>query len=282
MADLIPTQRIDLLQAFLKVYWFAPPVALWRAVEARAVAQQQFCAPLLDLGCGHGRFTMVVFGADRPIIVGCDLSHTHLITARDGGAYQTVALADGHRIPHSSGAFATVLSNSVLEHIYDPSPVLWEIARVLQAGGRIIITVPSDRFHSYLATSKKHRVADQLGMAAAYDAAVDQQLRHYHYHTPNEWARLFQAAGLQLVYVTYYMAPEATAVWDRMNQRYGVNRRSIFSVLVSPRLRRLGYQRLVAWTLPNLLNRRLRPYYEMNVAPGETGAGLLLVAEKAT
>jgi hypothetical protein len=78
------------------------------------------------------------------------------------------------------------------------------------------------------------------------------------------------------------MAPEATAAWDRMNQRYGVGRRSLFSVLVSPRLRRLGYQRLVAWTLPHLLNRRLRPYYEMNVSPGETGAGLLLVAEKAT
>jgi SAM-dependent methyltransferase len=281
MSDRIPTQPIDLLQAFLELYWFAPPVALWRAVEARAVAQQQFYEPMLDLGCGHGRFAAVLFGSDRSVSIGCDLLRYQLTTARDGGAYQTVMLADGHHLPHPSAAFTTVLSNSVLEHIPEPLPVIREITRVLTPGGRLMITVPSDRFHNYLATSRKHRATGQLGLAAAYDAAIDQQLRHFHYHTPNEWARMFQVAGLVLVHVSYYMAPEATAVWDRMNQRYGVGRRSWFSILVSPRLRRLGYQRLLARALPRLFEQRLRPYYEMGVAPGETGAGLLLVAEKA-
>jgi SAM-dependent methyltransferase len=270
-----------LLQAFLKLYWFAPPVALWRAVEARAVTRQHFYAPTLDFGCGHGRFGVAIFGPNRVITAGCDLLHRQLTAARNGGAYQIVARADGHHLPHSSSTFATVLSNSVLEHIPNPIPVLTEIARVLQVGGRVIITVPSDRFHNYLTASQKHRATGQLGLAAAYDAAIDQQLQHYHYHTPNEWARLFQATGLELIYVNYYMAPAATAAWDRMNQRYGVGRRSLFSILVSPRLRRLGYQHLIAWLLPRLLDRRLRPYYQMDLAPGETGAGLLLVAEKA-
>jgi SAM-dependent methyltransferase len=245
------------------------------------VAQQQFYEPMLDLGCGHGRFAAVLFGSDRSVSIGCDLLRYQLTTARDGGAYQTVMLADGHHLPHPSAAFTTVLSNSVLEHIPEPLPVIREITRVLTPGGRLMITVPSDRFHNYLATSRKHRATGQLGLAAAYDAAIDQQLRHFHYHTPNEWARMFQVAGLVLVHVSYYMAPEATAVWDRMNQRYGVGRRSWFSILVSPRLRRLGYQRLLARALPRLFEQRLRPYYEMGVAPGETGAGLLLVAEKA-
>lgn len=282
MADFIPTQPTDLLQTFLKLYWFAPPVALWRAVEARAVARQQFYAPMLDLGCGHGRFAMVIFGDNRPITNGCDLQHVQLIAARDSRAYQTLSLADGHRLPHTSSAFATVFTNSVLEHIPDPSPVLRQVARVLKAGGRLVFTVPSDRFHSFLATSRKHRATGQVGLAVAYDAAVDKQLQHYHYHTPSEWARLLQSAGLELVHEAYYMAPAATAAWDRMNQQYGIGRRSWFSVLVSPRLRRLGYQRLVAWMLPRLLDRRLRPYYEMDLVPGETGAGLLLVAQKAT
>lgn len=280
MSDLIRTQRIDLLQTFLELYWFAPPVALWRAVEARAVAQQHFHAPMLDLGCGYGRFAVVIFGADRSIAAGCDLLRDQLIAASNGGAYRTVALADGHKLPYASGEFATVLSNSVLEHIPDPSPVLREIARVVKIGGRLIITVPSDRFHHYLPISKQHRATGQLGMAAAYNAAVDQQLQHYHYHTPNQWARLFQTVGLELVQETYYMAAEATAVWDRMNHRFGIGRRSVYSVLVSPRLRQLGYQRVVARFVPRLLDRRLRLCYEMDVAPGETGAGLLLVAEK--
>jgi len=282
MADLNPTQTTDLLQTFLELYWFAPPVALWRAVEARAVARQHFNAPLLDFGCGHGRFSTVIFGTQRPITAGCDLLHAQLIAARDSGAFQSVARADGHRLPYAAGTFASVLSNSVLEHIPDPLPVLRQIARVLQTGGRLVVTAPSDRFHEYLGTSRKHRSTGQPGLAAAYNAAVDQQFQHYHYHTPNEWARLFQTAGLELLHETYYMAPGATVVWDRMNQQYGVGRRSLFSILVSPRLRRLGYQRVVARVLPRLLGRRLRSYYEMDVAPGETGAGLLLVAEKAS
>jgi SAM-dependent methyltransferase len=281
MADLIPTQSTDFLRTFLALYWFAPPVALWRAVEARVVARQRFYAPMLDFGCGHGRFAGAVFGTDRPIAAGCDLLFLQLAIARNSGAYRTLALADGHHLPYPAGAFATVFSNSVLEHIPNPAPVVLEVARVLQPGGQFVITVPSDRFHDYLAISQKHRARDQRGLAAAYNAAVDQQLQHYHYHTTNEWARLFYGAGLQLVYHVYYMAPAAAALWDRMNNRYGINRRSYFSILVSPRLRRLGYQRLVARLLPRLLDKRLRPYYEMDLAPSETGAGFLLVAEKA-
>jgi SAM-dependent methyltransferase len=280
MADLIPTQPTDLLRTFLKHYWFAPPVALWRAVEARAVVRQRFYAPVLDLGCGHGRFARVIFGANRAVRVGCDLLQFQLAAARDGGAFQTVVRAAGERLPHPSAAFATILANSVLEHIPDPTSVLREAGRVLRVGGRLIITVPSDRFHDYLAVSQQHRAAGQRGLAAAYDAAIDQKLGHYHYHKPSQWARLLHFAGLELVHQSYYMAPVATAAWDRMNQQYGVGRRSLFSILASPRLRRLGYQRVVAWVLPRILERRMRRFYEMELAPGETGGGLLLVAEK--
>jgi SAM-dependent methyltransferase len=280
MADLIPIQRTDLLRTFLELYWFAPPVGFWRAVEARAVAQQCFYSPMLDLGCGHGRFAVVIFGTDRSVTAGCDLSPAQLTAARNAAVYRTIALGDGHRLPYASSTFSTVLCNSVLEHIPDPSPVLGEIGRVLSSGGRLVLTVPSDRFHTYLPISRQHRAAGQWGMAAAYDAAVDQQLEHYHYYTPHHWGRLFRTAGLELVQEAYYMAAEAAAVWDRMNQRFGIGRRSAFSLLVSPRLRRLRYQSFVARLMPRFLDRRLRTFYEMDVAPGETGAGLLLVAEK--
>jgi SAM-dependent methyltransferase len=235
---------------------------------------------MLDLGCGHGRFTAIVFGTNQYITVGCDLLRYQLVTARDSGAYRTVTLADGERLPHASDAFATVLANSVLEHIPNPVPILEEVARVLQVGGRVIITCPSDRFHDYLATSQRHRATGLQGLAVAYNTAIDQRFGHYHYNTPSEWARLLQSVGLGLVEERYYMAPAATATWDRMNHRFGVGRRSFFSILVSPRLRRLGYQRLVARILPHILEEYLRVYYEMDLAPGETGAGLLLIAER--
>lgn len=280
MADCIPTQSADLLRTFLELYWFAPSVALWRAVEARAVARRCFARPMLDFGCGHGRFAVAIFGTNRPIDAGCDLLDFQLKVARECGAYRTVAHADGHHLPYPGAAFATVFSNSVLEHIPDPTPVLSEIARVLQWEGRLIITVPSDFFHHYLDIPRKYRAQGQMGLAAAYNAAIDARLEHYHYHTPQEWAELFGRCGLELVDQAYYMAPAAAATWDRLNYRYGVSRRSWFSILVSPRFRRLGYQSLLARWLPGILQRRLNPYYEMGLSAGEKGAGLLLVAQK--
>ena len=269
-----PAMTDTTLLAFLRQYWFAPPVALWRAVEARTVARHPLRPPILDLGCGHGRFATVALARYRPLAAGCDLLHHQLRVARQTGSYRTLAQADGHHLPYADATFATVLSNSVLEHIPDPSPVLVQAARVLQKGGQLVITVPSDHFHAHLAGPRAP------AQAAAHQAAVDRQFAHYHYHTPDEWGRLFRRAGMDLVTYVYYMPPPSAALWDRMNRRYGIGRRSFFSLLTSPRLRPLGYQALIARWLPRLLERRLRPYYEMDPAPGETGAGLLLVAAR--
>jgi len=50
------------LDAFLERYWFAPPVALWRSIEAHALSEMDFPAPMLDFGCGDGMFTEAIFG----------------------------------------------------------------------------------------------------------------------------------------------------------------------------------------------------------------------------
>lgn len=261
------TQQIDLAH-FIQLYWFAPPVALWRAVEARAVARQSYQSPLLDFGCGHGRFALAVFGQGA-VYVGCDLLHFQLAEARRVGAHQILLAADGHRLPYPDGAFASVFSNSVLEHIPQPLPVLTELGRVLRPGGRLIITAPSDHLHEFL-------TADD----AAYRAEIDRRLQHFHYHTPAEWANLLQQAGLQPIDHHYYMTPAATRAWDRLNQQFGIGRRSLFSLLVSPRFRFLGYQKLLARWLPAWLDSRLRPWYEQQVASGQVGGGLLLVAAR--
>jgi hypothetical protein len=66
-----------------------------------------------------------------------------------------------------------------------------------------------------------------------------------------------------------------------MNSRYGIGeRRSAWNLLVSPRLRQLGYQRLLRHLIVKHLSNRWRPYYEMDVDAGETGGGLLIVAER--
>ncbi len=265
---MISTQQTDLTY-FLEFYWFAPPVALWRAVEARAVARLCYRAPLLDFGCGHGRFATAVFGRRGAVAVGCDLLAFQLADAGQSGTYQRVHRADGHRLPYPDGAFATGFANSVLEHIPDPAPVLAELGRVLRPQGRLVATVPSDRFHDYL---------DAASSDPVDRAEVDRRLQHHHYHTPAEWADLLARAGLRLVEHRYYMSPEATAAWQRLNRQFGIGRRSLFSLLVSPRFRFLGYQSLLARWLPRWLDGRLRPFYHQVVPEGGDGGGLLWVA----
>ncbi len=282
----------DYLTELLTAYWFAPPVALWRAVELRVAAEERYERPLLDLGCGDGLVGQAVFGTGGYVDVGLDPWVDQLRRAAQSGVYRHVDLADGHHLPYPDGTFATVFSNSVLEHIPDVRLVVREVGRVLgcpapaegRTGGRFIFTVPSDAFRLLLDGYARRMEAGDVPGAEAYAAGVDARLEHCHYHTPTEWQHLLAAAGMTLVKARYYIPKEVERLWDRLNGLYGVcsigQRRSAWGLLVSPRLRFLGYQALLRRVVVWSLSRRWRPYYEMDVPPGEKGGGLLLVARR--
>jgi ubiquinone/menaquinone biosynthesis C-methylase UbiE len=50
-----------------------------------------------------------------------------------------LAEADARRLPFPDGAFDLVISNSVLHHLADPTPLLDEIARVAGEPGRVLV-----------------------------------------------------------------------------------------------------------------------------------------------
>ena len=265
----------DYLADFLHRYWFAPPVALWRSIEAKALSTLNYPAPMLDFGCGDGLYTEAIFGKQARIF-GNDIAKGELPTARDSGVYTNgVQFADGHALPYATGAFGSVYSNSVVEHIPDPHQVLPELSRVLRPGGLLILTVPSDKFRGLLdgVTSAPNPQA-----AEAYATHIDTLLAHHHYHTPNEWRALYDAVGLDLIEARYYISPETEQKWDQMNREYGIGGRSLFNLLASPRLRPLGYQGFMRQQVVQQLTPKLRPFYEAKVTGA--GGGLLVVGKK--
>ncbi len=279
MSDTTNTLRVhrdkDFLSDFLKRYWFAPPVALWRSIEAKALSALDFPAPMLDFGCGDGLFTEAIFGK-QPGIFGCDIARAELPSARDSGVYACgVQFADGHHLPYRDGAFGTVYSNSVIEHIPDPQNVLPELARVLRPDGLLVLTVPSDQFRELL---DGVRTAPTKEAAEHYARSVDELLAHYHYHTADEWRVLLATVNVRLIGAHYYVSPESEQLWDRMNREYGTGRRSLFNMLASPRLRPLGYQALMARQVHNWLIAKLRPYYDAHAS--DRGGGLLVIGRK--
>ena len=279
----MPDPSHDYLTLLLDRYWFAPPVALWRAIELRTLAAETFPRPILDVGCGDGLIAQALFRHDPPIEVGFDPWADQVRKAPETGVYAAVQQAVGHAMPYADGAFGSVLSNSVLEHIPDLDPVLAEVARVVRPGGRVLFTVPSDAFRTLLAGYRQRAAAGDRAGAEAYAAGIDAWLSHYRYPAPGEWDAMLSRVGLQLVRTTYYVPAEAMTLWDRGNATYGVHPGvglPFFRWLASPRLRGLGYQRWVRRWVVRKLSRRWRTAYDMDVPAGEVGGGLLVVGEK--
>ena len=276
----------DYLVDLLDAYWFAPPVALWRAIELRAAARTTFRSPLLDLGCGDGLVGHALFGTQGSVYAGLDPWMAQLERAAELGVYRHVHQGLGHALPYRDRCFATVFSNSVLEHIPDPDPVLREVSRVLRLGGQFVFTVPSDAFRRMLDGYWLRLSAGDPQGAESYANAVDEQLEHHHYHAPDEWEIILSRAGMVLLHAEYYMPLDATRLWDRVDKRFGGSRRlgrpmgRVWRALASPRFRSLGHQRLLRRLVVAHFGRRWRPYYLMELELGAKGGGLVIVAQR--
>jgi SAM-dependent methyltransferase len=242
--------------------------ALLRAVEARFYADLPFVEPVLDLGCGDGHFGAV--GLPRPPKVGLDPWAGPLAEARRRGAYRLLTHADGRRMPFADAAFATVVSNSVLEHIPDVEPVLAEVARVLRPGGHFYFCVPGPNFLPFLSVGRFLDRVRLRSLGDAYRALFNRISRHHHCDGVEVWQERLAEAGLQLERSWPYFSRRALAALEWGH----------YLGLPSLLCKRLT-GRWVLWPSRanlRLVERLLRPLYEEPL-PNE-GAYLFFVAHR--
>jgi SAM-dependent methyltransferase len=243
--------------------------ALLRAVEARFYQDLlPLEEPVLDLGCGDGHFASVAF--PRPLAAGIDPAAAALHEARQRGAYSVLARSLGDALPFGRERFATVVSNSVLEHIPEVEPVLAEIARVLRPGGRLIFCVPGDHFTELLFFTQLFSRLRFTGLARAYEAYFNRISRHHHCDGPQVWQARLARAGLALTASFAYFSAQALHALD-LGHYLGA------PSLIAKKL--FGRWILVParWNLA-LTERWLRPLYEEPLPA--VGAYLFFVAEK--
>ncbi|HUO97722.1 MAG TPA: metalloregulator ArsR/SmtB family transcription factor [Rhizomicrobium sp.] len=120
-----------------------------REVEA-AIVKHLAAEPiqqLLDAGTGTGRM-LELLAPHAKRAVGVDVSQEMLTIARDklmrgNLAHCQVRLADTYRLPFDSGGalagFDAVVFHQVLHYLDDPAAAVLEAARVMRAGGRMLI-----------------------------------------------------------------------------------------------------------------------------------------------
>jgi ubiquinone/menaquinone biosynthesis C-methylase UbiE len=207
----------DLFVKFLRVYAFQPATAFWRAVEVDAL--RNFVPSTgygLDLGCGDGKLTAIVFDGNRGkglSLVGIDGDADETRQAPRSFPYARVHTCWASNIPEPSNSFDHVISNSVLEHIQDIDGTIEEVARLLKTGGTFLFTVPSPGFHHCLYGSLNPR-----GSRGDYLQEMDKRLAHYRYWNAEQWREVLARYDLILTKQVEYFHCQEVRRWESISR----------------------------------------------------------------
>lgn len=165
--------RADAAQAYFRAHaaeWdrirklHTPDEAVEQAIRA-ALADIPFRS-LLDLGTGTGRM-LELFGPDVERGLGIDLSLDMLQFARDrldraGLRNCSVRQGDLYDLPLANDTFDVVILHQVLHFLEDGVRAIKEAARVLRAGGRLLVVDFAPHEEEFLREQFAHR---RLGFA---------------------------------------------------------------------------------------------------------------------
>jgi SAM-dependent methyltransferase len=199
----------------LERYLRAAPIslALERAIEARWISSLPLVDPVLDVGCGDGLFAERTFA--RHLAVGVDRNPAELAIAQTQRIYRGLVAADAARLPFAAGSFASVISNSVLEHLADLPATLGEIRRVMRPHARFWFSVPSPLYGKLLFHATLLRSAGLSGLSRRYEELVNVRLqKNLHCYGVDRWRELLELAGLRLVRYDSYLPRRVMFVND--------------------------------------------------------------------
>jgi len=150
----------------------------------------------------------------QSVLAGVDLDAGALVHARQRRVHRHLVAASAGRMPFRSACFRTIVANSVLEHIPDLEAALGECCRLLEPGGRLLMTAPSHRFGDMLLGST---VCHRLGLsrlAAGYRRWFNARSRHFHTDSAEAWKSRLIRHGFRVERHGYYLTPRALRVFD--------------------------------------------------------------------
>jgi SAM-dependent methyltransferase len=195
---LSPIEILAGYDAVSELYPNVPSLLLWRAWEYAAYQRFALSEPVLDVGCGDGRYFQLVWPQIRDV-VGVDMEPNVAEMAMRSGVYRSVYVAPAHQIPTENETFASAFANCSLEHMDYLSNVLEDIYRSLRPGASFLLSVVTDSLIEWNA----------LPLAIARLGDIDRarvlqnDYQEYHHYvnpfSPKVWIKHLEEAGFDVL-----------------------------------------------------------------------------------
>jgi len=192
--EIHPDQLRQSFEAVAGLYPYQPSLSLWRAWEHAVYQEHDLPGPVLDLGCGDGRFFTLLW-PERGDVIGLDRNAVALAVAAREKGYRLVCQSDAVLLPFEEESFGSVFSNCVLEHLQDPLPVLREVHCCLRPGGKFLFSVITKQLVDWIAppwhalsSDSSHRFRTDSDLWTTYHS-IEKAL------SAEEWRCALEAAG---------------------------------------------------------------------------------------
>jgi SAM-dependent methyltransferase len=195
--QLSPKQVLQAYDEVATLYPTVPSLTMWRAWELAAYREFRLIEPVLDIGCGDGRFFRLAWPKIRDV-VGVDADAAVVALAKASGVYRQVtqAPADAANLPEAG--FGSAFANCSLEHMDNLDAVLGNIARALPRGAPFLLSVCTREYAEWNTFAGIVRIAGFPKVAESIEKGF---IDFHHFVNPltlEQWCDRVAAAGFSV------------------------------------------------------------------------------------
>jgi glycosyltransferase involved in cell wall biosynthesis len=153
---------------------------IWSGIE-RHVGNR-----VLEVGAGTGNMTRLLYGRELVVATDKEIPYVHMLAngfrRRPGIEVEQLDLGSDSMLALARHRFDTIVCLNVLEHIEDDVAALKRMYSILEPGGKLLLYVPADQ---------------------KLYGSLDRNVGHYRRYGKSELAERIQAAGFELMELTY-------------------------------------------------------------------------------
>lgn len=241
----------EIYHEFMSLDWLRPESALLRTLRCKIMVNLKnnyLKFPLLDLGCGDGLFTSILFGArinkkydayenvdlnkvdiydkhneiPKDYLIkkghfngcGLDIKKSSVLNCRSLGTYNEVKKGDVRKIPFEDETFKSVYA-SMIDDINkkDLETTFTEVHRVLKKGDYFVFNTPTRYFRDNLYFYNKIKETDNYEKKREF-MTYDRGRSEWEPRTEELWNTLFKKTSFKKVDCYYYGNDRTVKFWD--------------------------------------------------------------------